>query len=183
LFPQRNRAQDFLGFRALAPDLWVRPDNLKGGVEELRARLYALGLDGDAPVFGVQQLDSETELRGRGLWDVKALCKGYREAQRTLQRSAERLSSLAPERALVETFAIGGPILRQLAFDPLLPEPIVSAAPRQALVDELRRYDRLGRPHWHRFMKAQGIPAIQSPLRGHLIDLGEPQRTAAGSPQ
>jgi phenylacetic acid degradation operon negative regulatory protein len=178
---QRSRALEFFGFRMLAPELRVRPDNLKGGVEELRPRLYALGLDGDAPVFVMQRLDPETERRARGLWDVKALCRSYREARQVLQRAAERLPDLPPERALVETFAVGGPILRQLAFDPLLPEPIVPAEPRQALVDEMRRYDRMGRPHWHRFMKAQGVPPIESPLRGHLIDLGRSPRTATGS--
>jgi phenylacetic acid degradation operon negative regulatory protein len=178
---QRDRALDFFGFRVLAPDLWVRPDNLEGGVNDLLPRLHALGLDVDAPIFAMRDLDSKNEARAHDLWDGKALCRGYREGRDTLLRSAERLRSLTPERAMVESFRVGGRALRQLAFDPLLPEPIVAAAPRRKFVDELRRYDRMGRAHWRSFMKAQGIPSLESPLRGHMIDLGEPQPTAAGS--
>jgi len=178
---QRDRALDFFGFRALAPGLWVRPDNLEGGVNDLRPRLHALGLDVDAPIFSIRDLDSESEARARELWDARALCRGYREGRDVLRRSAERLRSLPAERALVESFLVGGRALRQLAFDPLLPEPIVEAAPRREFVDELRRYDRLGRAHWRTFMSAQGMPSLESPLRGHMIDLGQPQPIAAGS--
>jgi phenylacetic acid degradation operon negative regulatory protein len=178
---QRRRALDFFGFRALAPDLWVRPDNLEGGVNDLRPRLHVLGLHVDAPIFALRDLDAESETRARNLWDGKALCRAYGEGREALLRSTERIRRLTPERALAESFLVGGRALRQLAFDPLLPEPIVSAAPRREFVDELRRYDRMGRTHWRSFMKALGVPSLESPLRGHMIDLGEPQPTAAGS--
>ncbi len=177
---QRRQALDFFGFRSLAPDLWVRPDNLAGGVGDLRLRLYALGLQVDAPVFTVRDLDSETEARARGLWDVAALNKGYREGRDALLRSTERLRSMRPERALVETFKIGGRALHRLAFDPLLPELIMPAEPRQAFVDEMRSYDRGGRVHWRAFMKAHGVSSLDSPLRVRTIDLGEPQHGAVG---
>jgi phenylacetic acid degradation operon negative regulatory protein len=181
LLRQRARALDFFGFRALAPDLWVRPDNLEGGVNDLRPRLRALGLDVEAPIFAMRDLDSESEASARDLWDGEALCRGYREGRDALMRSAECFLNLTPERAMVESFRVGGRALRQLAFDPLLPEPIVAAAPRREFVDELRRYDRMGRAHWRSFMKAQGLPSLESPLRGHMIDLGGPQPAEAGS--
>jgi phenylacetic acid degradation operon negative regulatory protein len=181
LLRQRHRALDFLGFRTLAPDLWVRPDNLEGGVNDLRPRLHALGLDVEAPIFAMSDLDAESEARARDLWDGKALCRSYREGRDTLLRSAERLRRLPPERAMVESFLVGGRALRQLAFDPLLPEPIAAAAPRREFVDEMRRYDRMGRAHWRVFMKALGLPGLESPLRGHMIDLGEPKLAEAGS--
>jgi phenylacetic acid degradation operon negative regulatory protein len=177
---QRRRALDFLGFRFLATDLWVRPDNLEGGVHELRRRLHSLGLEDDAPVFSLRDLDAKTQARALRLWDGQALCRGYRKGRDALLQSARRLRKLGAERALVESFLVGGRALRQLAFDPLLPEPIVPAAPRQAFVDELRRYDRMGREHWREFMQAQGVPGLESPLRVHMIDLGEPQSVAAG---
>src|SRR3982750_3612641 len=45
---RRQRALEFLGFRELDPGLWVRPDNLRGGVAEVRRQLEALGLDAAA---------------------------------------------------------------------------------------------------------------------------------------
>jgi phenylacetic acid degradation operon negative regulatory protein len=181
LLRQRRRALNFFGFRALAPDLWVRPDNLEGGVKDLRPRLTAVGLQVEVPIFNMSGLDADTEVRARRLWDAEALCGAYAEGRKALLRSVERIYGLAAERALVESFLVGGRALRQLAFDPLLPEPIVPAAPRRDFVDELRRYDRIGRAYWRSFMKAQGVPALESPLRGHMIDLGEPQPAAAGS--
>jgi len=181
LLRQRDRALGFFGFRVLTPGLWMRPDNLKGGVNELRPRLYALGLEVGAPIFAMGDLDPEMENRARRLWDGGALCRSYTKLRDALLRSAEHLREIPPERALVESFLVGGRALRQLAFDPLLPEPIVPAGPRQALVDELRHYDRIGRTHWRSFMRAQGVPGLESPLRGHMIDLGEPQRTGTRS--
>src|SRR5439155_688366 len=60
---RRRRAFDFLGFRALDPGLWIRPDNLRGGVAEVRRQLEALGLDAAAIVFALGALDDATEAR------------------------------------------------------------------------------------------------------------------------
>src|SRR5215472_2092349 len=42
---RRGRAFRFLGFRELRPGLEIRPDNLVGGVAEVRSRLERLGLE------------------------------------------------------------------------------------------------------------------------------------------
>ena len=47
-----------------------------------------------------------------------------------------------------ESFLLGGQAIRQLVLDPLLPEPIVAVAPRQALVAAVGDYDRVGRGVW-----------------------------------
>ena len=49
---------------------------------------------------------------------------------------------------MAESFRLGGEGLRQLALDPLLPEPIVPAAARRALLESMKRYDALGRRAW-----------------------------------
>src|SRR5262245_54503959 len=46
-----TRALAFLGFAALSPGFWIRPDNLRGGVPETRRALHELGLDPAVPVF------------------------------------------------------------------------------------------------------------------------------------
>jgi phenylacetic acid degradation operon negative regulatory protein len=63
-------------------------------------------------------------------------------------QSAERLSSLSDVEAMAETFRLGGEAVRRIVLDPLLPEAIVDARARRALVDAMRRYDRLGRKYW-----------------------------------
>jgi phenylacetic acid degradation operon negative regulatory protein len=165
---RRRRAFDFLGFRELDPGLWIRPDNLRGGVGESRRQLRALGLEEYAPVGALTDLDGVTERRARALWDVKALVEGYRATCHALEESERRLAELPPERAIVETFLLGGRAIRQLAFDPLLPEPILPTAERSTLVKALRRYDRLGRQCWRPFMAAHRATHLRSPvnLRG-----------------
>jgi len=160
---RRERALQFLGFRRLAPHLFIRPDNLKGGVDAARGELLALGLDPAALVYAVAQLDPATEERARALWDSQALRRAYRDACAVLARSADSLARMAVADAMVESFVLGGKMIRQLALDPLLPEPLVPAAERAALVEAMRDYDRRGRDCWRPFMKSQGAPHLRTP--------------------
>jgi len=167
---RRSRALAFLGFAALEPHLFVRPDNLRGGVDGVRDELRALGLEPAALVFVCAQLDADADGRARALWDGQALCSGYRATCQALARSAARLERLSMPAAMVESFVLGGQAIRQLALDPLLPEPIVPAGARAALVDAMRDYDRLGRSCWRSFMKSHGAPHLQTPRTAVAAD-------------
>lgn len=160
---RRTRALHFLGFRALAGHLFVRPDNLRGGVDAVRAELVSLGLDSASLVFAIAQLDPPAEARARALWNGATLCRSYDKTCAALARSAARLDAMPAHDAMVESFVLGGQAIRQLALDPMLPEPIVSAAARAALVEAMRGYDRLGRACWRSFMKSHGAPHLQTP--------------------
>jgi phenylacetic acid degradation operon negative regulatory protein len=160
---QRVRALRLLGFRSLEAGLELRPDNLEGGVDAVRDRLAALGLDASAPVFGLTQLDARNEARARGLWDAAALVDGYRETRARLETSAARLPDLPRDAAMAESFQLGGAAIRQLVLDPLLPEPIVPRAERRQLLEALRRYDRLGRRIWAGWLGADADDPVQCP--------------------
>ena len=151
------RALRFVGFRALAPGLALRPDNLAGGVPAARETLRGLGLDTAVLIFGARDLEPCVEARARSLWDVRSLEAGYHAACRALARSEARLARLTPSAAMVESFRVGGYAIRQLALDPLLPDEICPAAPRDALVAAMRRYDRLGRAAWAGFRAEHGV--------------------------
>lgn len=156
----QHRALRFTGFRALAPGLEIRPDNLAGGIAVVRTRLAALGLVPAAPVFVLSDLDATTASRARRLWDAGALATTYRDLRTALERSEARLASLPPARAMVESFLLGGRAIHALALDPLLPEPIVRTAERAALVVAMRRYDRAGRRVWAVFLAGFGLPHL-----------------------
>jgi phenylacetic acid degradation operon negative regulatory protein len=128
-----------------------------------RRRLQELGLESSAPVFRAVDFPGMDE-RAAGLWKVGELRASYRRMRAELQRSAARLAKMPRGRAMVESFLCGGGAIRHMVFDPLLPEPLVPAAERQALVEELKRYDKLGRQCWREFMKEQRAPHIQSPM-------------------
>jgi phenylacetic acid degradation operon negative regulatory protein len=161
---RETRALGWLGFRELAPGLVVRPDNLTGGVTAVRERLRALGLDPGRSVFALDDLEPAVERRARALWDTATLRRDYRLASARLAASLRRLPSLARRDALVESFLLGGRVIRQLALDPLLPEGLVPGRERRALLEAMREYDRQGRRYWAAFMRDYGLAQDRSPL-------------------
>src|SRR5262245_43614415 len=169
-----ERALELLGFRALRRGLRLRPDNLAGGLPRLREQLAELGLAPGTVVCELRELDAVGEARARALWDGDALVAGYRRHVRALEASARRLRGLGAERAMAESFRVGGAALRALAKDPLLPEPIVPARERDALVAAMRDYDALGRASWAAFLERHGVAHRAAPLDSRALARGGP---------
>jgi len=176
---RRERALRFCGFRALEPGFDVRPDNLHGGVTELHARLATLGLEADALAFAIDHFDDRTESRARRLWDTASLRAGYQRSIAALAKSEKRLPHLPEHEAMIESFSLGGRVIRQLVLDPLLPEPLVPAAERRALLQAMREYDRVGRACWARFMREAGAPHHHAPADTRMAHDEDWLRTAA----
>lgn len=152
-----DRSLEFLGFRELDPGLLVRPDNLVGGASALRIRLEDLGLEGSALVFQLSALDGAAEERVLELWDGAGLDRGYELAIDALIQSRERLESDSARAAMVETFELGGRVIRQLVLDPLLPDAIASSTLRDALVAQMLDYDAYGKGCWSDFLRKHGV--------------------------
>jgi phenylacetic acid degradation operon negative regulatory protein len=166
---RRARALSFVGLRELESGLFVRPDNVRGGVAKVRELLARFGLEPEAPVFSMAELDAATRDRATALFDGPALVRGYQRMRKQLDASNARLDSLPLERAVRECFTLGGQAIRLLAFDPVLPAPIVDESERRALVEAMRRYDRAGRRVWRKFMQREGAPALESLLEHRTL--------------
>ncbi|MFQ5478783.1 MAG: PaaX family transcriptional regulator C-terminal domain-containing protein [Candidatus Binatia bacterium] len=150
---RRVRALRLGGFRALEKGLYLRPDNLRGGVETSRKALVALGLDRGASVARLEQLGPGQDRRARALWKREDILKGYRETIESLERSRRRLADLDRRAAMAESFVVGGQAIRRIVLDPLLPEAMVPEGALAALVDAMKRYDETGRRCWADFMR------------------------------
>jgi phenylacetic acid degradation operon negative regulatory protein len=98
-------------------------------------------------VFRITDLD---DARARRLWDGAALVQAYRRTREKLDRWIDHEPRLPRDVAARESFLIGSEAIRQILFDPLLPEPLVDASERRALIDAMRRYDVVGRRIWMR---------------------------------
>ena len=157
------RALQLFGFESLVAGLWVRPANLREGVDGVRGRLRELGLPAAALVYELGELDPETDANARSLWDGDALVRAYRAARREIEASSARLPGLPEAEAMVESFRLGGRVLQQLVLDPLLPAPLVDERERRALVESMRAYDRLGRNAWASFLGRFGVPHRTAP--------------------
>jgi phenylacetic acid degradation operon negative regulatory protein len=165
---RRRRAQALrlLGFAALAPRLAVRPDNLRAGLAELHGELDLLGLEQGALLVRASELDPDTDARARLLWKGEELAQAYRRSLQALVASEARLARLPEEKAMAESFLLGGRVIRQLVLDPLLPEPLAPESERRALAQALRRYDRAGRRAWAGFLARHGAPHVATPAHG-----------------
>jgi phenylacetic acid degradation operon negative regulatory protein len=159
----RERALRFLGFESLTKALRVRPDNRLGGVGACRERLVGLGFEPAPIVFRLEELDTHLEREARNLWSRYELERVYRELKDRLAESAERLPSLSTRDAMCESFQLGGEAVRQLALDPLLPQEIIDVNARRALIEEMRRYDELGRGCWKQWA-GDSIEPERSPV-------------------
>ena len=155
---QRERALHLLGFAELQRDFWLRPDNIEADIAAIRTRLHALGLEAQAVVCGCTQLDASTEAAVDALWDGVALNQGYRATQERLQRWLEGAARLPIDQAAHESFFLGGAAIRQLVYDPLLPEPMVDGALRAAFIDSVHTFDAAGRAIWDCFYDTLAIP-------------------------
>jgi phenylacetic acid degradation operon negative regulatory protein len=153
------------GFRPLRQDLWIRPDNLRGGVHVVAADLVALGLAKNSIVFIASSLSAAEDPVARTLWDSASLLEGYLGLIEELKRSEERASSLPIDQALVETLSIGRYVIRHILLDPLLPKALLATDDRYRLIEQMRQYDRLGQRLWQAFL-ARYVDAEPAPDAG-----------------
>lgn len=171
---QRERALALAGLRSLDGNLHVRPDNLVGGAAAIRERLRQLGLEPEAPVFAAHELEPALDARARGLWQGKTLSKAYAQTRQKLEHWQARSHKLEPEAAARESYLLGNDAIRQLVYDPLLPEPLVDTAARRAFTEAVIAFDEAGRVIWRTLMpnltSSQSAPAPSSPAPHHVHD-------------
>jgi phenylacetic acid degradation operon negative regulatory protein len=159
-----RRAIRFFGFRELVPGFDLRPDNLSLALGELHRELLSLGVPSATAVFAVTDLDETSAVRARSLWDTRELVNEYRRSCAELAQSEARLAELPIGKAMVESFLLGGRVIRQLVLDPLLPEPIVDVGERRALLAAMRRYDKVGHACWRAFFNEYRITSVRAPV-------------------
>lgn len=153
------------------PTLIVRPDNLRAPIHDARGILFDLNL-------GLHFFSSRAEVDSRiaarwllTLWPVEKLRDLHNELATQLDVSLTRLDRMPFEKALVESFQVGGEAIRALLFDPILPESVMPGRERRLVLDLLRAYDEAGRALWRRFNsrferhpKLDFAPFISAPL-------------------
>jgi phenylacetic acid degradation operon negative regulatory protein len=165
---RRGRALQMLGMREFERGLFLRPDNIENRVEDVRQRLYALGLEAEASVFVAREFGAEREARIRRLWDGKALSANYRKLRGKLEDWMRRADRLDPEIAARESYLLGGRAIREAVFDPLLPEPLVDADARHAFFVTVQRFDGFGKDIWRRLWAAAPAAPAQAVPRAAL---------------
>ena len=153
----RDRALSLLGFRQLDKGLYIRPNNLHGGINGVRKRLLNLGLGKDAIIFKAGDFDALRQEKALALWSDMQLVTHYKEMSAQLNEWLANKDNLSADTALREVFMLGDAAIRSVIFDPLLPAPLVDEAARQQCFDTVRRFNDEGRRLWLAFFAANTV--------------------------
>lgn len=163
---RKERAFALLGLREFEPGFLVRPDNLKGGAHGVRERLAALEVPGDIAVCRIVDVDEVREARGRALWDAEELTRRYRKRCEEIAEWLEQAGDLPLGIAARQAFLLGDASIREIVFDPLLPEEFLDPKQRWAWRDAVLRLDEVGREIWTRFLTEMRI-------NNHKVELAD----------
>jgi phenylacetic acid degradation operon negative regulatory protein len=149
---RHEKAIALRGFRPLRKFLYVRPDNLKGDLEQTRAELHALGLIDTALLFEIATLQAQEDAYARSLWEVQQLRQQYCALLELVARSARGLPKLPDGQAARESLLVGREVIRHIILDPLLPAQMMPPEERHALIAAAREYQVQARRHWTAFL-------------------------------
>ncbi|HET8705344.1 MAG TPA: PaaX family transcriptional regulator C-terminal domain-containing protein [Pseudomonadales bacterium] len=149
---RRERALGLLGFCELERGLYIRPNNIETGVDAVRERLYKLGLEKTAAIFQASQFDSVRERAIHALWNGPEFNTRYRQTRQQLQHWLTQVPTLTPNNAARESFLLGSQAIRQVLYDPLLPEPFVDAAERHQFFIAVKEFDAVGHAIWRKLL-------------------------------
>jgi phenylacetic acid degradation operon negative regulatory protein len=151
---RHERAMRLRGFRELQAGLWIRSDNLRDSVPELREHLRALGLHPGALVAGLHDLDDDARAKATSLWDTDSMLATYRALTDEMIVSKSKLERLPLETAAAESMVLGRDVIRHINLDPVLPEELMPQRALATLVRTMTDYDQQARQIWRRFMRA-----------------------------
>ncbi len=141
-------ALDALGFRAVRPGLFARPDNLSLANDELHTLAKSIGLAASVLLLNGAPIDASATKLWFLSWRPAELNKRYHDALARLVKSAARLAKLPATDARLESFTLGGEVIHLLAKDPLLPQEVVDVEARRTLWQALLDYDVQGKEVW-----------------------------------
>lgn len=141
---RRMRVLKLAGFEELEQGLLIRPNNLKGGAEALRQRLYHLGLEKDARVMRLDDFSDTEQQQAVELWDTQSLLSLYQVEYEEMQQWIANVDQLSVEDAARESFLMGDRVLRNIAYDPMLPQQMIDVSLRSRWIAAMVEYDRVG---------------------------------------
>jgi len=148
----RIRALTMLGMLELNSTLYIRPNNLRGGVIAVRDRLSNLGLGSDAAVFLASEFDPKRQKRALNLWKDKVATISYDKHTTLLNSWLNKVDDLQLKTAARESYLLGDEAIRRIIFDPLLPAPFVDEESRNDFIETMKRFDDIGRKIWAKFL-------------------------------
>jgi phenylacetic acid degradation operon negative regulatory protein len=169
-----RRAYEFSRVAEVNPTLAARPDNLRLNPFELRNTLITFGLEGPFFISCAEVDDYTASHWVMNLWHTDRLRAAHNRMAARIEASLVRLGKLSFEKALVESFVVGGEAIRSLVLDPLLPEIFMPGRERNFVLEVMRAYDKVGRMLWRKFNERfEDSPKVEfAPFQSALAENG-----------
>ena len=149
---RHRRALALRGFRTWMPNLHLRPDNLRGGIEAMRFQLRELGLLDRSQVFAAGRFTEQQLSEVMKLWDVPTLRATYSKLLQLIEKSEKSIRRHNAISAAKETMLLGRHVISQIVRDPLLPSEMIEDSERHLLVDRMRAYQANSKIIWARVL-------------------------------
>lgn len=150
------KALEWYGFKLGLDLMWVRPDNLAIPKQGLLNDLRLLGLEANAPLFVLQDIDPPLTSSWLQLWPTEDMDKVYQAMTKRLRASEKKPEA---KRSLLETCVLGGEAIHYLVKDPQLPQSIHARKHYDQLKETMIRYDQMGRSIWFSELENLGVSA------------------------
>ncbi|EPF70086.1 hypothetical protein [Acinetobacter rudis] len=150
-----NRAFGLVGMQELHAGLYIRPNNIKNGVNSIKKKLLSLECDPNIVLFNAQDFDELYTQKATQLWDTVQMQKSYLEQIHILNESLINIKNMQLKDAARETYSLGDHAIKKIIFDPLLPAPLVSVESRLEFRQTLIEYDKVGHRVWSALLQGE----------------------------
>lgn len=152
---RRERALKHFGFKELEQGIFIRPDNLAIGFDQLFNELKSAGLEDSAKICQISHFDKTTLASLPQLWATQTLNQNYKKYRDLIQQWLTAAPELSVEDAARESLLLGRQTISLLMNDPLLPEHFVDVGLRQQFAESVQQLDQTGLEAWRKFYEQQ----------------------------
>ncbi|MFW1838687.1 PaaX family transcriptional regulator C-terminal domain-containing protein [Acinetobacter gyllenbergii] len=152
---RRERALKHFGFKELEQGIYLRPDNLVIGFDQLVVELKSSGLENSAKLCQISHFDAKTLAAIPELWPRQTLNQNYQKYSQMIQTWLSTAHQLSLEDAARESLLLGRQTISLLMNDPLLPEGFVDVQLREQFAQSVQQLDQTGLNSWRKFYEGQ----------------------------
>lgn len=145
----RDKALQLLGFRELEQGFYVRPANLAMGLDGVKTKLLAQGVEKNMLAFELIPESEPQTLAIKKLWDIRKLERHYLSHTRKLNEWIDNHPKMKLEKAARDAYIVGSQAIFEVRRDPLLPAEWIDTAARQQFFESVLRFDETGTRVWH----------------------------------
>jgi phenylacetic acid degradation operon negative regulatory protein len=145
----RQKSLYLFGFSQFEQDLYIRPNNLQISKEVLKKNLIDLGLSPKAYVFLASSFEKSSEDIVNQLWNVQSINANYIKTYEILKHWMIHQDDFDLEKKIIESYLLSNRSIRQILYDPYLPDQFINIEAQQNLIEIATRFELNYKQVWN----------------------------------